>query len=435
MWNEIRNIALIELKQSNQKLGFKALIFLLATFIIFSIISSHHKQQRSSIELQSLQEMVHNNWQDQPDRHPHRVSHYGSIAFREPSPLSYFDIGVSDYSGNSVFLEAHVQNPSNLSETSQGSSLMRFGRLTPSFILLIILPLLIIFQSGVSVTKERETRTLAQLISMGVNWRSFLLGKVLGNTMIFLIGVIFSLIFAGVLSFFIFNGVDFSSDLLIRSLLLCLVYFWYILMWVLLAVTVSAYSEKSSSSVVTLLGLWIIFVTFMPKSLPSLGAYLFNAPAKPVFDLQINKEIVKGGHGHNVQAKSFEAKKEKLFKEYGVSKVEDLPVNWRGIAMKEGERHSTEVYSKNYQALSSIFDKQNFPLEVAAFFNPVLMAKSLSSAISFTDYFSSSEFDRQAEEYRFKMMDKLNDIHTHHIKYENDKKPVSYTHLTLPTKA
>ena len=170
------------------------------------------------------------------------------------------------------------------------------------------------------------------------------------------------------------------------------------------------------------MGVWIVFVTFMPKSLPSLGASLYNAPARPIFEHKIHSQIVKGGHGHNSKSSNFEQKKKELFKKFNVSRVEDLPINWRGIAMKEGEKFSAEVYSKNYRDLADIFNNQNKPLKIAAIINPMLLARNLSSSICFTDYFASTEFERQAEAYRFEMMQKLNSLHTEHVKYEGDKK-------------
>jgi ABC-2 type transport system permease protein len=49
----------------------------------------------------------------QPDRHPHRVVHYGHFIFRPLGPLAAFDPGVDAFTGNSMFLEGHRQNTAN----------------------------------------------------------------------------------------------------------------------------------------------------------------------------------------------------------------------------------------------------------------------------------------------------------------------------------
>ena len=46
----------------------------------------------------------------QPDRHPHRMVHYGHYAFRAPAPLAVIDPGLDAVTGQSIFLEGHRQN-------------------------------------------------------------------------------------------------------------------------------------------------------------------------------------------------------------------------------------------------------------------------------------------------------------------------------------
>ena len=46
----------------------------------------------------------------QPDRHPHRMVHYGTYALRPVGPLAAFDPGVDAFTGTLLFLEGHRQN-------------------------------------------------------------------------------------------------------------------------------------------------------------------------------------------------------------------------------------------------------------------------------------------------------------------------------------
>ena len=43
------------------------------------------------------------------------MAHYGSFALRQKHPLSTFDLGMENFVGNAVFLEAHKQNTVNFS--------------------------------------------------------------------------------------------------------------------------------------------------------------------------------------------------------------------------------------------------------------------------------------------------------------------------------
>ena len=80
-----------------------------------------------------------------PARHPHRMVHYGHFVFRPLPALAAFDPGVDAFTGNTIFLEGHRQNSANFGDVRQSSLLVRFGQLTPAFVLQAIAPLVLIF--------------------------------------------------------------------------------------------------------------------------------------------------------------------------------------------------------------------------------------------------------------------------------------------------
>jgi ABC-2 type transport system permease protein len=415
----ILHIAKLELTHAFRSRGFRWFSgALLAIFAVASAVS-FQSDRRATAEAHALQHVVQEQWETQPDRHPHRVAHYGYLAFRPRTALSFFDLGVSEFTGNSIFLEAHVQNSANFSEAKQESSLLRFGRLTPAFLLQVVVPLLIIFQCGRNVTRERENSTLAQVLSLGVNWRDFLGGKVLGGVALF--GLLLIPPVAGVTLLGLPTMSTLNSDLLVRFLLLIFVYFWYLCSWVVLATAVSARSSTSSMATVVLLGCWIVLTTLLPKALPSLGSYLYAAPSRPELEHSIHLEAVKGGHGHDPDAVQFDSLKRELFEKHGVAKVEDLPVNWRGIAMREGERATAQVYHRHYSELSSTFARQNSLSKAGALIDPYLLVRHLSAALCGTDLAAAADFEEQAEAYRYNLIQKLNELHIDEIGYQDDK--------------
>ena len=68
-------------------------------------------------------------WLDQGDKNPHSAAHYGNYAFKPAGPLSYFDNGISNYTGTAVFMEAHRQNFAIGRPASDQSAIARFGDL------------------------------------------------------------------------------------------------------------------------------------------------------------------------------------------------------------------------------------------------------------------------------------------------------------------
>jgi ABC-2 type transport system permease protein len=67
-------------------------------------------------------------------RHPHRVVHYGQYIFRPLSPLASFDFGVDPYTGHLVSRRPPPEQ-CQFQRRSQSSLLLRFGQLTPAFVL------------------------------------------------------------------------------------------------------------------------------------------------------------------------------------------------------------------------------------------------------------------------------------------------------------
>ena len=99
------------------------LVVVLLGLLLFGIVSglrSYHFQQET---VEHYAHEVRERWENSPDKHPHRMAHYGYIAFRNKYPLSFFDFGMESFTGNAIFLEAHKQNTANFSEASLSSSL------------------------------------------------------------------------------------------------------------------------------------------------------------------------------------------------------------------------------------------------------------------------------------------------------------------------
>ena len=164
-------------------------VLILAAVLVTAVFVGWQSYSIYESDRLTHQQSVADKWKNQPDRHPHRVAHYGYIVFREKSSLSFFDAGVESFAGNSIFLEAHKQNSTNFSEARHSSGLLRFGELTPALILQLLVPLLIFFLGFSAITGERENGTLPILLAQNVSWREILIGKTLS-----IISIVFALL-------------------------------------------------------------------------------------------------------------------------------------------------------------------------------------------------------------------------------------------------
>jgi ABC-2 type transport system permease protein len=371
-----------------------------------------------SQERNRLQEIVEAQWKNAPDRHPHRMAHFGSFAFRPKSTIGYFDFGVDGYTGNSIFLEAHRQNPANFSEARHSSGLMRFGELSMAMVLECLVPLLIIFSTFNCVTKEREQHTLPLLVCQGITPRQLLAGKFLGASASLAILLVGPALVTTVLTM---SSGSFIAEDGLRLACLGTAFTLYFGCWIAVSVAVSARQQTSSAALMNLLAVWALLVILVPKVMPNIANHFLPAPTKPEFDRALHTEVAALGNGHDPKDPSFEGMKRDLMAKHKAKSLEELPVNFNGVTMREGEKRSAEAYSKHFESLHSVYRSQNHFSEWAGLLDPYLSIRHLCMAVAGTDSYHFQVFAKQAEAHRFSFVDKLNQIHVEEIKFEGDK--------------
>jgi ABC-2 type transport system permease protein len=375
------------------------------------------RQQRDT--QQHYQEEARRDWLGNPDKHPHRMAHYGHFAFRHRSPLSLFDTGMERFLGNAVFLEAHRQNTVNFSEASFSTGLMRFGELSVAMLLQVLLPLLIFFLGAGSVSADRENGTLRLLLSQGLSGADLIVGHSMGLFVVILTLYVPLLVLAGVLWLAAQQGVP-SSDEVIRFGLIVLFYGLYLAFFCVVAVLVSAGSRTTKTALVSLIGIWLVTTMVLPRASQALGTYVYALPSKTQFQSAIQADISLEGDSHNPDDPHYRALKDSLLRAHSVASVEQLPFNYSGYVMAEGEKISAEIYNRHYQTLLDRFEQQNQFARAMAFLDPYLAIKNLSMALAGTDFSSYVDFQRQAETYRYALAQKMNDLQ---IRYISNKKP------------
>lgn len=369
---------------------------------------------------QRYQETVRTNWLEQPDRHPHRSAHYGYLAFRPKSPLSFFDSGVDSFTGTSIFLEAHKQNTANFSEARHSNGLLRFGELNLALILQTLVPLLIFFLGFSAISGEKESGILRLMLSQGVSWREILIGKSAGILSV-ISALLIPLLLISLGLWLVLNNFQISSDSWVRLAFLLVGYAVYFIVCAAIAVAVSALTKTSRSSLITLIVIWIAFWIVVPRATQNIGASIYPTPSKSEFDKLLETDLAREGDSHNPNDPKFAKLKEEVLAKYNVKEVEDLPFNYGGFVMGQAEEISSAIFRKHYGELLQKFKMQNRAAEITSLFNPYLAIRHFSMATAGSDFTAFENFGWQAEEFRFNMIQKLNDLHTNQIKAENDR--------------
>lgn len=366
------------------------------------------------------QQTVADQWLNQPDRHPHRAAHYGYLIFRPKSALSFFDAGVDSYAGTTIFLEAHRQNTANFSEARHSSGILRFGELNPAMILQMLVPLLVFFLGFAAITSERENGTLYILLAQGVSWREILLGKTLGIASL-IFALLAPIVALAVAFWMALSDWQISIDSALRVAVLMAAYAVYFLICAGAAVLVSAFHRTSRGALTTLVVVWILFLAVLPRAVQNLGANRFPTASKAEFDRVLEDEMSKYGDSHNPNDPKFAELKAETLAKYNVADVKDLPFNYSGFVMGKAEEISSRVFRDRYAEILQQFRRQNTVGEIAGFVNPYLAIRHFSMGAAASDLANYEDFQWQAEEYRYRMIQKLNELHTHEIKAANDR--------------
>lgn len=384
-----------------------ALSVLAAGLLAVSALVGYAQFRQLKTERDTAQALSREEWLNQKDKNAHSAAHYGTFAYRPKSALSFLDFGVDNFTGSSIYLEAHRQNNLKFSAAQDSGALMRFGELTAAFVLQLLVPLLIIFLSFNSLTTERENGTLRLLAANGVSLKNVAWGKILGISKAVGLAVLPALLVAAIC--LLATQSPPFGDLGGRGLLLLIFYAFYFFIGIGVSVLVSAYSTTSRGALVKLLGGWMLLCVILPKLSVNIGSSLYAAPSSYEFYQQIKKDEEAGIDGHNPSDKRLDALKAETLKKYGVDSVQKLPVNWNAIAMQAGEKYTSMIYNKRFGDLQNTFAKQNAVSEWASFLSPYLAIRALSMGLSGSDYRAALDFQQQAEAYRFQLVQTMNE--------------------------
>lgn len=388
-------------------MGILLAIYLIALgAVTYKRWQSYVHQQEHRSEHQALDRK---SWDNNPDKHPHRMAHFGAFAFRLQHPLSIFDAGLETYMGNVIFLEAHKQNTANFSEASFATGLVRFGDLHIAMLLYLILPLFIFFFGFDAITREREVRTLKLMYIQGAKIKDIICGKTLG--LLAGAGLFFVPALCALWSILALDMVDLQQETLLRILLLTGAYLLFFLILCLMTVLISAWSRSSTQSLLSLLGFWLLFFVVIPKVSQTIGAAWAPNPSKIAFKQSIEHDVLQVGDSHNPNDPYFQGVRDSLLRVYDVDSTTQLPFNFAGYVMGLGERLTSNIHAEHQRRLTDTYREQNKLTHLLSLVNPYLAIKEVSMALSGTDFETYDDFILQAEAYRF-------DLTTHMAKLQ-----------------
>lgn len=377
---------------------------LMLALTLVAIVVSHERVGAVNAERARFQSTVDAQWANQPDRHPHRVVHYGHYVFRPLSPLAFFDFGVDPFTGSTLFLEGHRQNSANFGDAAQSSVLLRFGQLTPAFVLQVLTPLLIVFLAFGSVARERERGQLRLQIVQGVRGATLLLGKLAAHAGVALL--------LGAPAFIALVAIAIVHPTIAAEAIALLGgYALYLLVWVVAAVLVSASLPRARDALLALVAGWIVTAILLPRVMPDVAAGDVGRPSRIETEVAIHERLAAIGDSHNPDDPYFKAFRARTLQHYGVARVEDLPVNYSGLLMAEGERMTSALFDEFMRADYARQTEESAIVHSASVASPLIALRRMSTALSGTNLDSHARFLLEGERYRYAFVQRLNGLH------------------------
>jgi ABC-2 type transport system permease protein len=292
--------------------------------------------------------------------------------------------------------------------------LLRFGQLTPAFVLQVLAPLVIVFLAFGSVARERERGQLRLQLTQGVAAATLLAGKLSAH------GAIALLLAAPALLALVAIAV-FHPEVAAQALTMLAAYALYLLMWAGAAILVSSSLGRARDALLALVGAWIVTAILVPRLMPDLAVNGMRQPTRIETEAAIHARLAAFGDSHDPDDPYFSRFRAKVLARYGVSRIEDLPVNYGGLVMAEGERLTSELFAEFMRADYERQAAQSGIVYRAAVLSPVIALRRMSTALAGTNLDSHARFLLEGEKYRYGFVQALNGLHATRVSFHNDR--------------
>ncbi|WP_422080605.1 DUF3526 domain-containing protein [Ulvibacterium sp.] len=201
-------------------------------------------------------------------------NYYPRVAAMDPQPMAFVSTGQAD-------LFTHYVKPTvtgddftlNFTEMTSPVQLL-FGSFDLAFIIVYLLPLLIIAFSYNVLSAEKESGSIRLLAAQPITIQKWVMQKLGLRFFWMAVLVTITLVLA-----FLFIGIDIVAHATSFLGFLALVLI-YMLFWFALAFLVNLQAGSSAKNAVALLGLWVVFVLFVPSVLNQLGNTFYPMPSR-----------------------------------------------------------------------------------------------------------------------------------------------------------
>ncbi|MFC4698992.1 DUF3526 domain-containing protein [Glaciecola siphonariae] len=398
----IKLIALKHLKvlARSHQLRWLSMATLLITIV--ALATSYSSTKRIENERNQLNQQDSSLWLEQGSVNPHMAAHFGRYITKPLSPLTFFEPGLTQQLGTVARLEAHKQQAPQYRPAEGGSAILHLGQFTPAMAFQLLLPLIIILASFNAFSGLHANALIRQEVASGIKPSQLVFGRFIS-----IVIAVFFICLPISISLMVLSSFA-SLDAVMSSTTILFAYFVYFGIWVAISLGVSALCRQSRNSLTVLLSFWFICCFIVPRFSADVSEYLHPTPTAPEFKSMVKKALQGGPSGHNSSDERLAEYRQAVLEQYGVENIEDLPVNWDGLALQEGERIATQIGNNYYDELWQTYRQQALTRSIFTIISPLIAMQQWSSGIASTDVESHIHFSEAIEGFRFSFVSVLN---------------------------
>ena len=404
-------VATNELRQQFRQ-GVLTLLGLLLLFLLgitlaarFATFSSNEAANREATH------RVREQWISQGPKHPHSGAHFGTYVFRQSFPVEVLEPGITSFSGQIFPLVTHQRDFPIGMPIENKTSFTRYGELSPGVIGLALLSLFAVLSGYGVVAIERQDGTLRLLLAAGVSPATILLGKLSGLAcaigILWFVKCLLEAMVVGSLA--TSPGVS-TADMWLRFAGYQGVHLAYLMVWVTMIVSISAWIKQPRVALAVLLSFWIGNTILLPRIASTTVRLFLPEPSTEEFSGAIKHDISFRPDGTEwVNGWSKQLITDTL-RHYGVQRIEDLPVGYAGIMLKSSDAHYEEIFAIHFERLHKLHERQQRWHHALSFLGPWVAARSLLEGFAGSDLAHSARFAEAAERYRRSFVESTNDV-------------------------
>lgn len=375
--------------------------------LVFAVVSGWSQQLETARERATAQQVMREQWIEQGEKNPHSAAHFGIYAFRLPTALASFDRGIEPYVGSATWLEAHYQNEAAYAPARDETVLRRFGELSASAMLQLAIPLLLIGVGSGLFASEREAGVLRLVAGTGVPAARVALGKAVGVTAALAVPLVPAAIL-GAVALIGAGGLG-GPDGFARVAGSAAAYLAYFGVFLVIAVAVSARARSARAALMMLLAFWVGNALVVPRAARSIAERVHPTPSWHAFNASVERDKREGIDGHNPVGERAAALERQVLTQYGVASIDELPVDFNGIAFRADEDNGNRVYDRHYGALWDGYARQHRVHTLAGLLAPSIAVRDISMGMAASDWWHHRHFAGAAEDYRRRIVRMLNE--------------------------